>query len=203
MYTWIITTLITVLFFDFGRELFEFNTITKGTAIKIEEGLGSKALQIKSKVYITSDFFPDAVKYKLEQPLIFVREDKNFLYDLEVQYFFTVADDTVRLKVYSWGSRGFSNQESSVSGQQAFDAFSEKYDELLSTLIEKLGSPSEGDGKPTKEKKGTVEWIERKVKWVSEKYNAELTMTCTTTPETEIGNGVKSVPTFRIRLKVY
>lgn len=203
MYTLLVTVLTAVLSFDSEQEPFEFNKITREAAIKIEEGLGSKPLQINSKVYIPQDFFPDVAKYELEQPLVFVREDKSFLYNLEVQYFFSSTDDTIRLKVYSWGSRGFSNQESSVSGQQAVDAFSKKYDELLSTLIDKLGSPSEGDGKPVERKKGAVEWTERKAKWASEKYNSELTMTCTTTPEAEISKGVKSVPTFRIRLKVY
>jgi hypothetical protein len=120
-----------------------------------------------------------------------------------VQYFFTKADDTVRLKIYSWGSRGFSNKESLVNGQQAVDSFNKKYDRILSTLIDRIGLPGEGDGKSSKKNNGSVEWIERKAKWASEKCNAELTMVCSTTQEIVMSNGVKSVPTFRIRLKVY
>ncbi len=204
MKVWIISGLITASSsFALSQDPFDFKKITREMAIRIEKGLGSRELEIKSKVYISQDFFPKKAKYELEQPLAFVRIDKTFLYNLEVQYFFTNRDDTIRLKVYSWGSHGFSNQENSISGQPAVDAFNKKYEEILSTLINELGAPNEGNGKPFERKNGAMEWIERKAKWDSERGIAELIMICTTTTETIDSHGVKSIPTFRIRLKVY
>jgi|GEM_PF-2470895 len=53
---------------------------------------------------VAKDYFPNADKFKLGQPLVFTRDTSKLM--TQVTYFFSVPDSTVRLIEYSWNATG-------------------------------------------------------------------------------------------------
>lgn len=186
---------------------FQFAPITIREAREIEEKQRSKEIKVDHEISVSPDYFPGASDYDFAQPLIYLRLEKNFVNDLEVEYYYTEPDKIVRLIVYTWDTKGESKKLNYDSlpeyTEGAMEAYNKRYEELLTFIEERMGKPSEGIGKL--EVKGSTaygEWKERKAKWNTDKSVIELNMIYTN-QNASVGQHTKLVPTLRIRMKVY
>ena len=186
---------------------FQFEQPLKANVKRIEKQFGSKQFKLKSKVHVSADFFPDAGSFELEQPLVYIRTDKEFHVQPEVKYYFT-PDDTVRLITHSWDTKGVSkninyNEDFSKSKEQDINQWSNKFDQIQKEIAAELGTPIEGTGKlETKSKSGYGDWKEKNMKWRSNGCTTELKMIWTE-QDIKLPSGPRLVPTFRIRTKTY
>lgn len=189
---------------------FSFKQIDTYRAKFIEDSLKSKEFKVEHFISVSSDYFPGAATYDLEQPLLFTRKEESFINDLEVQYFFTQSDKKVRLVVYNWDSKGNTkklkyNDKLSPADleKNKIEVYNKKYDQLLESLKTQLGQPTKGTGELEEVKQtGYGESKQRIAKWDSGNMKVELNMVWTD-QNIKTGNGVKLVPTFRIRTKIY
>jgi len=194
----------------FSQSTFNFKQIDIEKAKSIEDSLKSKEFKVSYSISLSADYFPGAAIYDLEQPLLFTRKEENFINDMEVEYFFTQNDKKVRLIVYNWDSKGNTKKvkyndklSSSDLEKNKIEVYNKKYDQLLESLIEQLGPPTEGTGELQVVKQaGYGESKQRKAKWDKENLNIELNMVWTD-QNVKVDNGMKLVPTFRIRTKIY
>ena len=203
----LLTTILIITGFAFASQYFQFEQPLAKNIKSIEKKFGSKKFKLKSKIYISDDFFPDAGRFKLEQPLVFIRKDENFHIQSEVQYFFT-SDDTVRLITHSWDTKAISNKirynkDFSKTKKEEIEQWNLKYDNLTKELSDALGKPANGTGKSElKTSSGYGDWKERNLKWISHGCTTELKMIWSE-QNIKISNSVRLVPTFRIRIKIY
>ena len=190
-----------------GANYFQFEQPMKANVKSIEKQFGSKQFKLKSKVYVSDDFFPNAGTFELDQPLVYIRTDKKFHVQPEVKYYFT-PDDTVRLITHSWDTKGVSkninyNQDFSKSKNQDIEQWNSKFDQLLNEITTELGTPIEGTGElEDKSRSGYGNWKERNIKWHSNGCTTELKMIWTE-QNVQLPGGPRLVPTFRIRSKTY
>ena len=200
-------TIITFLTLLNGFKYFQLEQPLKANIKSIEKKFGSKLFKLKSKVYVSDDYFPDAGSFELEQPLVYIRTDKQFHVQPEVKYYFT-PDDTVRLITHSWDIKGVSkninyNQDFSKSKEQDIEQWNSKFDQLQGEITSELGTPTEGTGKlESKSRSGYGNWKERNIKWHSNGCTTELKMIWTE-QVVQLPEGPRLVPTFRIRSKTY
>jgi hypothetical protein len=208
-----LTTLLLTLLLTtncFAQLVFSFGQIDIDKAKFIEDSLKSKEFKVDHFISVSADYFPGATNYDLDQPLLYTRKEENFINDLEVQYFFTPSDNKVRLVVYSWDSKGntkklkYNDKLSSKDLEKnRIEVYNQKYEQLLESLKNKLGDPTEGSGDLEVVKQaGYGESKQRKAKWDNGNMKVELNMIWTD-QNLKTGNGVKLVPTFRIRSKIY
>jgi hypothetical protein len=192
----------------YSQTTFSFDSLEIETAKGIEKELKSKGFKASYKISISTDYFPGAAIYDLEQPILYVRPDNDFINDLEVQYFYTKTDEKVRLIVYNWDSKANSKKIKYDTNTKDLDkhrieVYNKKYDELFVYLTATLGQPTEGTGELlTVKQEGYGESKQRKAKWETEKCNVELNMVWTD-QNLNTDQGYKLVPTFRIRTKIY
>lgn len=186
---------------------FQFEQPMKSDVRGIEKQFGSEQFRPKSMVFLADDFFPNAGTYDLEQPLVFVRTDRQFHVQPEVKYYFT-PDDTVRLITHSWDTKGVSkninyNQDFSKSKKEDIEQWNSKFDQLHDEITSKLGTPTEGTGElESRSKSGYGVWKERNLKWEANGCTTEIKMIWTE-QDTQLSGGVRLVPTFRIRTKTF
>lgn len=196
-----------IFFLLTNSNYFQFEQPIKSDIKGIEKEFGSKKFKLKSKIFLADDFFPKAGTYDIEQPLVYVRTDKEFHVQPEVNYYFT-PDDSVRLITHSWDTKAVSkninyNQDFSKSKEQDIEQWNSKFDQLMSEITSELGEPTEGTGElETKSRSGYGNWKERNAKWSSSGCTTELKMIWTE-QDMKLSEGVRLVPTFRIRTKTY
>lgn len=192
----------------YSQTTFSFDSLETKTAKKIEKELKSREFKASYKISISADYFPGAAIYDLEQPLMYVRPDNDFINDLEVEYFYTKNDEKVRLIVYNWDSKANSkkikyNIDTKDLDKHRIEVYNKKYDQLFDYLTAELGQPTEGTGELlTVKQAGYGESKQRKAKWDTEKCKVELNMVWTD-QNLNSDQGYKLVPTFRIRTKIY
>jgi|TARA_R110000744_G_C19148807_1_gene539187 hypothetical protein len=200
----IITILLTVVT---ASSYFQFEQPLKTNIDGIEKQFKSKQFKLKSKIYVSDDFFPDAGSFDLEQPLVYIRMDKEFHVQPEVKYYFT-PDDTIRLISHSWDTKSVSknlnyNEDFSKSKEQDINQWNAKFDQLQGQISTSLGASIEGNGElETKSRSGYGDWKERNIKWKSNGCTTELKMVWTE-QDIQLSGGPRLVPTFRIRTKTY
>jgi hypothetical protein len=186
---------------------FNFDSLDVKTAKKIEKESKSKEFKASYKISISSDYFPGATVYDLEQPLMYVRPDNDFINDLEVEYFYT-KNEKVRLIVYNWDSKANSKKikydiDTKDLDKHRIELYNKKYEQIFNHLTSLLGQPTEGTGELLSVKQTEFgESQQRKAKWDTEKCNVELNMVWTD-QNVNSDQGYKLVPTFRIRTKIY
>jgi hypothetical protein len=192
----------------YSQTIFTFDSLETKTAKRIEKELKSKEFKVPYEVSISADYFPGASIYDLEQPLMYVRPENDFINDLEVEYFYTKSDEKVRLIVYNWDSKANSKKikydiDTKDLDKHRIEVYNKKYDQLFDYLTKTLGQPTEGTGELLMVKqKGYGESRQRKAKWDTEKCKVELNMVWTD-QNLNSDQGYKLVPTFRIRAKIY
>lgn len=190
-----------------GSTYFEFEQPLKSDIKEIEKQFESKQFKLKSKVFLADDFFPNAGTFDIDQPLVYLRTDDKFHVQPEVKYYFT-PDDTVRLITHSWDTKGVSkninyNQDFSKSKEQDIEQWNSKFSQLQAMITSELGTPIEGTGElESKSKSEYGVWKERNLKWKANGCTTELKMIWTE-QYTQLSEGVRLVPTFRIRSKTY
>ncbi|WP_462248896.1 hypothetical protein [Ekhidna sp.] len=190
-----------------GSNYFQFEQPMKSDIKGIEKEFRSKPFKLKSKIFLADDFFPNAGIFDIDQPLVFLRTDDEFHVQPEVKYYFT-PDDTVRLITHSWDTKGVSkninyNQDFSKSKKQDIEQWNSKFDQIKSEITSELGEPTDGTGElETKSKSGYGNWKERNAKWSAHGCTTELQMIWTE-QDMNLAEGVRLVPTFRIRTKTY
>lgn len=203
----LLSTILIVSGFAVVSQYFQFEQPLSKDTKNIEKQFRSKQFKLKSKIYVADDFFPDAGTFELEQPLVFVRTDKNFHVQPEVKYYFT-PDDTVRLITHSWDTKAVSkninyDEDFSKAKQEDINQWNSKYDNLFKEISGTLGTPINGTGElETKTRSGYGDWKERNSKWKSNGCTTELKMIWTE-QDIKVSNSMRLVPTFRIRTKTY
>lgn len=190
-----------------GSTYFQFDQPLKSDISGIEKQFGSERYKLKSMVFLADDFFPNAATYDLEQPLVYIRTDNEFHVQPEVSYYFT-PDDSVRLITHSWDTKGVSknieyNQDFSKSKEKDIKQWNSKFKQLQAEITSELGTPTQGKGElESKSKSGYGVWKERNLMWKSNGSTTELKMIWTE-QDVQLSEGVRLVPTFRIRTKTY
>lgn len=203
----VIMTIATFLILLNEPNYFQFEQPMRTEIKAIEKPFGSKLFKLKSKIYVSDDFFPGAGSFKLEQPLVYIRKDREFHVRPEVKYYFTPGD-TVRLITHSWDTKGVSkninyDQDFSKSTELDIKQWNLKFDQLKKEISTCLGMPIEGTGElETKSRSGYGNWKERNVKWKANGCTTELKMIWTE-QDIQLPGGPRLVPTFRIRTKTY
>lgn len=203
----LLSTILIVSGFAIASQYFLFEQPLSKDIKSIEKQFGSKQFKLKSKIYVADNFFPDAGTFELEQPLVFIRTDKNFHVQPEVKYYFT-PDDTVRLITHSWDTKAVSknikyNENFTEAKKQDIQQWSSKYDNLIEEISSTLGTATAGTGKlETKKRSGNGDWKERNLKWKSNGCTTELKMIWTE-QDIKLSGKARLVPTFRIRTKTY
>ena len=200
-------TAIILVFPLIGSTYFQFEQPLKSDIKGIEKQFGSKHFKLKSKVFLADDFFPNAGTFDIDQPLVYIRTDDRFHVQPEVTYYFT-PDDTVRLITHSWDTKAVSkninyNQDFSKSKEQDIEQWNSKFDQLQNEITSELGVPIEGTSElETKSRSGYGNWKERNLTWSAKGCTTELKMIWTE-QDMKMSEGVRLVPTFRIRSKTY
>lgn len=203
----LLSTILILFGFAFTSQYFQFEQPLLKDIKSIEKQFESKQFKLKSKIYIGDDFFPNAATFELEQPLVFIRTDKNFHVQPEVKYYFT-SEDTVRLITHSWDTKGVSKnidykEDFSKSKEQDIEQWNRKFELLQNEISADMGTPIEGTGElETKSRSGYGDWKERNVKWKSNGCTTELKMIWTK-QDIQLPEGPRLVPTFRIQTKTY
>jgi hypothetical protein len=73
----------------------------------IEQANKGEKFEASFKISVAADYFPNADKFNLDNPLIFFRKSGSFT--TEMNYYYSVPDSIIRLVSYSWDG----NQKSS------------------------------------------------------------------------------------------
>ena len=68
----------------------------------MEQQSGGVRIYKPFKIGVAKDYFPDADKFSLGQPLIYLRDTSTV--ETQVTYFFSEPDNLVRLVEYSWNA---------------------------------------------------------------------------------------------------
>lgn len=195
---------ILLLFFGMinpGSDKFLIDKISTKEIKKIEKAHNSKKYKSSSKISLSESYYPFVNEYDIVQPVLFKRVDDDFM-PYKVSYFFDEDSKDVKLISYSWDKgtfiTNFFELQSEMKDEfKRFDEYSNKFDEIQTQLISKLGPPSEGNGDLVKEETTSGESWTRNIKWIDEDRTVALNMIFT--PKGWQG----AIGTYRVRLKVY
>ena len=118
----------------------DFETLKLTRAIELEKKLRAKDITPDHFIGLGNGIYPNKNSYQLATPKTFQRIDGNF--ELEVQYFYTESDQSVKVILYQWDSLEKPIFETSEQLEEKYDAFQKKWNDLVKILETKLGSPS-------------------------------------------------------------
>jgi len=180
---------------------FTFQQVPLEKIEEIEANFNSDKKSIKTPIYVSADFLPEAQELDLAPyPLVYVREDKSFepIPKVEVMYHYTSSDNTLRLITYTWDSKQIGDNLSDINSDHddKLDNFTTKYSLIYNQISDRLGTPEHSDPKAiNKQEKDYGKWLEKSATWKHEDSIVELKLVFT--------QGVEKLGTHSIRVKVY
>lgn len=113
--------------------------------VSFESYKGSKERLYDNTFRLGEDYYPNNLKFKIANPRIFERKDKNL--NLESDYFYNSKDSLVKTILYMWRNNN-SSKDALVSETANFKTLKKKYIELKKQLTHKLGKSSNPSLKP-------------------------------------------------------
>jgi hypothetical protein len=111
-----------------------FNNLTLSEAIKVEKKLKSKDITPSHLIEIGEGVYPNDNSFELATPKTYKRLDGKF--ELEVEYFYTSNDSSVKVILYQWDDSPNSNIDNKHK------RFIRKFQILKKQLSTKLGEPT-------------------------------------------------------------
>jgi len=86
--------------------------------VSIEKSNGGKLFETSIHFSVSKDYFPNADKFQLGNPFIYFREGR--LFNLELNYYYSLPDSIIRLVSYSWnGSKETSDELTNIFNENA------------------------------------------------------------------------------------
>lgn len=128
----------------FSKERFSnFEQLKINEATAAELRIGSKDITPTHLISIGEGIYPNVNKYELETPKTFKRFEKSF--EIEVEYFYTAIDSSVKVILYQWDDLRGTNTlfENDKNLSKKFDAFQNKFNQLSERLSKELGMPTQ------------------------------------------------------------
>ena len=113
-----------------------FDSLKLHEVILFEKEKGSKERLYNNTFRLGEDYYLNKLKYKLANPRVFERKDKD-LY-LESDYFYTAKDSSIKVVFYAWG-KNLISQDTLYAKSHHFKILQEKYNLLKNQLTNKLG----------------------------------------------------------------
>jgi hypothetical protein len=95
-----------LLSFKILGQTFQFDKIPLAKIDSIEKLNGSDRFIYDYPIGVSSDYFPNRVKYNLAQPIVYRKNHNNYF--LETSYYFSAADNSLRLIEYWWRDTTYS-----------------------------------------------------------------------------------------------
>ncbi len=176
-----------------GQDSIWFEQTKVGQAIAFERSLLKNVIFLDQNIGLGKGFYPLTDKYQVGNPVIAKRLRNNSL-PLYVEYFFTPKDSVIRLVSYDWEKDKFGNlfdkQKIWESEVDSLDLYNGTYEEVLSTLTKKFGSPTVTDKSPKLNQSDRGDYLTRKSAWDLDNMYIELSM-------------VFESMTYRVRMDYY
>jgi len=145
-----------------------FDSLKLDEVILFEKEKGSKERFYNNTFGLGEDYYPNKFKYKLANPRVFERKDKD-LY-LESDYFYTAKDSSIKVVFYAWGKNRIS-QDTLYAKSPHYKILLEKYNSLKNQLTNKLGKSFKPQLEP-----GCYLSLDSYCQWKSSNMNAYLAM---------------------------
>jgi len=149
--------------------------------LEFERSLNEDHEIIERNVGISKSTFPYIDEYELANPIIVLRPSKNDL-PIYTEYFFSLPDSTLRFVSYDWeiDRYGNYNDKQKIWKREAnkLGQYNEKYEDIKTYLIDKLGQPTEQDFEPqrTKSQWGNSDYWSRKTTWENKEVISSLSL---------------------------
>lgn len=111
-----------------------FNNLTLAEAIKVEKKLKSRDITPSHLIGIGEGIYPNENSFELATPKTYKRLDGKF--ELEIEYFYTSNDNSVKVILYQWDDSPNSNID------KKHERFIKKFQTLKRQISNKLGQPT-------------------------------------------------------------
>ncbi|MCO4292013.1 hypothetical protein NF867_03945 [Solitalea sp. MAHUQ-68] len=167
----------------------------------IERLYGGEKHEDNVKVTLSKSHYPYLSNYEIPQPIRYNRVDNSFM-PYQINYFYSNADNSVKLIDYTWDksifiTNIFELQKELKFEHKYFEKYNEKYDDVYQEVKNKLGEPKTGEPKLERIKARDGEYLQRKAIWEKDSMTVNLDMIFT--PEDWKG----FMGTYRVRLTIY
>lgn len=132
----------------------ELNNLTLSEAIKVEKKLKSKDVTQSHLIGIGEGIYPNENSFELATPKTYKRLDGN--YELEIEYFYTSDDESVKVILYQW------DYSPNSSKDKKHERFIKKFHTLKRQISKRLGQPTFEEinsDSPTSSYRDGIKWI--------------------------------------------